>query len=306
MINNVYNTENFEIKNRSLFCADNIEILQQIESNVIDLIYLDPPFNKNKKFHAKKGSFSEGLSFSDSWSDAVDYNAFYDTSIKKHSYIINFLDFIKNIYNTSSANYMHFMAIRLLELHRVLKEQGSIYLHCDNSMSHSLKLLMDIIFGKQNFRNEIVWAYKHGGRGKSNFAKKHDTIFFYSRSKHYTFNYDDIIVAFESGMTKWSYTKGKCAGKPMPKGKIPEDVWDISLNSMSKEHIGYPTQKPIKLLERIIKASSNKGDILLDPFCGSGSFLVASEALGRQWIGIDIYNEVYKVVSHRFEIDNRL
>ncbi len=289
------------MENRSLFCADNIDVLKNIESNFIDLIYLDPPFNKNKKFHAKKGSFSDGLSFDDSWNDNIDYSEFYDCNIQTHINIKNYLDFIQNVCDHKAANYMHFMAVRLLELYRILKTSGSIYLHCDGSMSHYLKILMDIIFDKSNFRNEIVWAYKHGGRGKSNFAKKHDIIFWYSKSIEYTFNYDDIMVPFESGMTQWSYTKGKCKGKPMPKGKVPEDVWDISLNSMSKEHIGYPTQKPIKLLERIIRASSNTGDILLDPFCGSGSFLAAAERLGRKWIGIDSSDKVYEVVCYRFE-----
>ncbi len=297
-------SKKIEIKNRSLFCADNIEILKQIESSFVDLIYLDPPFNKNKKFYGKKGSFSEGLYFEDSWNKSADYKAFYDSSIKKHIDILNFIEFVKNVYDKKAANYIHFMAVRLLELYRVLKETGSIYLHCDNTMSHYLKLLMDIIFGKSNFRNEIIWSYNHGGRGKSNFAKKHDNIFWYSKSDIYTFNYNDIIVPFESGMTEWSYTKGKYKDRPMPKGKVPEDVWNISLNSMSKEHIGYPTQKPIKLLKRIIKASSNEGDLLLDPFCGSGSFLVAAENLGRQWIGIDLSSRVHEIVQHRFESDS--
>ncbi len=293
------------MENRSLFSVDNIDILKNVEDNFVDLLYLDPPFNKNRKFYAKKGSFSEGIYFDDSWSKGIK-NACLDElssnqkTNSKHSNIINFIKFVKNSCDKKSANYMYFMAVRILEIHRILKPKGSVYLHCDNSMSHYLKILMDIIFGKQNFRNEIVWAYKHGGRGKSNFAKKHDIIFWYSKSNDYTFNYNDIIVPFESGMTEWSYTKGKYAGKPMPKGKVPEDVWNITLNSMSKEHIGYPTQKPMKLLERIILASSNEGDMLLDPFCGSGSFLVAAEKLGRQWVGIDLSDRVYDVVCHRF------
>ncbi len=289
------------MENRSLFSADNIDVLKTIEDDFIDLIYLDPPFNKNRKFHAKKGSFSEGIYFDDSWSKSIQTGYFGKLPPNTiHSNVIDFIEFVKMSYDKKASNYMHFMAVRLLEIYRILKPTGSIYLHCDNTMSHYLKILMDIIFGKANFRNEIVWSYKHGGRGKSNFAKKHDIIFWYSKTKDYTFNYKDIIVPYESSMTEWSYTKGKYAGKPMPSGKVPEDVWDITLNSMSKEHIGYPTQKPMKLLERIILASSNKGDILLDPFCGSGSFLVAAEKLGRNWIGVDLSDRVYDVVCHRF------
>lgn len=289
------------MENRSLFSADNIDILKSIEDNFADLIYLDPPFNKNRKFYAKKGSFSEGLSFEDNWRKSVLGSEFEQLKLSvEHSNVVNFIEFLKCSCDKKAANYICFMAIRLIELHRILKQTGSVYLHCDNSMSHYLKILMDIIFGKEHFRNEIVWAYKHGGRGKSNFAKKHDVIFWYSKSKNYTFNYKDIIVPFESGMTEWSYTKGKYAGKSMPKGKIPEDVWDITLNTMSKEHIGYPTQKPMKLLERIILASSNEGDTLLDPFCGSGSFLVVAEKLARNWVGIDLSSRVYDVVCHRF------
>ena len=290
----------FTIKNRNIFCADNINILKNIESNFVDLIYLDPPFNKNKTFYAKEGSTSEGLYFNDSWNIKLDDSASHIIN-KEHPNVNNFLQFVMNVYDEKAMNYLYYMSIRLVELHRVLKPNGSIYLHCDNTMSHYLKILMDIIFGTSNFRNEIIWHYAHGGRGKKNFAKKHNIIFWYSKDKNnYIFNYDDILVPFESKMTEWSYTKGSYAGKVMPKGKVPEDVWKIIFNTMSKEHIGYPTQKPTSLLERIIKASSNENDIILDPFCGSGTSIIVAEKLKRRWIGIDLSSKVYDLITDRF------
>ncbi len=285
----------FDISKRNIFCADNIDILSRLDSNSVDLIYLDPPFNKNKIFYGKKGSKLESLSFNDNWK-----NAEVDTKKINIEEINNLINLTAKINGLSSANYLYFIAIRIIELRRILKDNGSIYLHCDNTMSHYLKLLLDIIFGGGSFRNEIVWSYSHGGRGKKNFAKKHDIIFWYSKDKNnYKFNYADVLVPFESKMTEWSYTKGAYAGKPMPKGKVPEDVWNIGFNSMSKEHIGYPTQKPIELLLRIIKSSSNENDTVLDPFCGCSTTLIAAEKLNRNWIGIDISTEVYSIAKDR-------
>ncbi len=139
------------------------------------------------------------------------------------------------------------------------------------------------------FRNEIVWHYANASRGKKQFAKSHDILLCYTKSEVYCFNRDDILVPFASGMTEWRYTKGGQAGKPMPKGKTPDDVISMpSLNAMAKERLGYPTQKPLALLERIIKASSNKDDIVLDPFCGCGTTVEAAKNLNRQFVGIDI------------------
>ena len=178
------------------------------------------------------------------------------------------------------------MAIRLKPMHRVLKDTGSIYLHCDPSASHYLKMLMDAIFGEDNFLNEIIWSYRTGGVSKKWWPKKHDVILFYKKTNKYRHNPLQERVIYE---------------KPFFTSKVDEygrhyadvyirDTWDDikPLINTSKERMGYPTQKPLKLLERIITASCNKGDLVLDPFCGCGTTLHAAEQLERRWIGIDI------------------
>ncbi|MCH9662136.1 MAG: site-specific DNA-methyltransferase [Gammaproteobacteria bacterium] len=295
------------LQNRTIFCHDNLEILQGINSNSIDLIYLDPPFNKNKKFTAPIGSSAEGASFKDIFRDEDLKDEWLQTIKEDNDKLYLFLESIKNIEgekskSTSNFCYLSYMAIRLIEVYRILKDTGSIYLHCDPTMSHYLKLLLDIVFDENNFRNEIVWYYKNASRGKYVNAKAHDIVFWYSKSQNYIFNRNDVLQPFESGMTTWRYTVGGQKGKEIPKGKTPDDVINIpSINTMGKERTGYPTQKPIKLLERIIKASSNKGDIVLDPFCGCATTCIASEKLDRQWIGIDVSVKAYDLVRERLE-----
>lgn len=178
------------------------------------------------------------------------------------------------------------MAVRLIELHRVLKDTGSIYLHCDPTASHYLKLLMDTIWGHGSFINEIIWCYGLGGSSKRYFSKKHDVIFLYSKTNKYYFD-----------KPLQDSTSNAMGGKK--KGML--DVWmDIpSLNNMAKERTGYPTQKPLALLERIIEASSNSGDIVLDPFCGCATTCVAADKLHRKWIGIDVSDKAYELVVQR-------
>ena len=290
------------LENRTLFCRDNLDILQGINSNSIDLIYLDPPFNKKKIFTAPIGSSAEGASFKDIFQEEDVKEEWLQTIKEDHDNIFHLLNAVKSIEGRSSYNfcYLAYMAIRLVEMYRILKDTGSVYLHCDPTMSHYFKLLMDCIFGEKNFRNEIIWHYSNASRGQKILAKAHDIIFWYSKNDNFTFNRKDILVPFESGMTKWRYTKGGQSKKDMPKGKTPDDVIKIaSLNAMSKERTGYPTQKPLALLERIIKASSNEDDIVLDPFCGCATTCVAAERLSRKWIGIDIGIEAYNLVKER-------
>ena len=168
-------------------------------------------------------------------------------------------------HSDSMFSYLLFMASRLKECYRVLKSTGSLYLHCDPYASHYLKQLLDCIFGWRNFRNEIVWSYGLGGSSKRCYSKKHDIILFYSKTQNWTF--DKPLIPATSQMLK-----GKLKGL--------DDVWYIpTINNMAKERTGYPTQKPLKLLERIIKASSSPGDLVLDPFCGCATTCVASERL---------------------------
>ena len=299
------------IKNRTLFCKDNMDILQNIDSNTIDLIYLDPPFNKKKVFTAPIGSSAEGASFKDYFREEDLKNEWLQTIKEDHIELYNFLNGVKNINNNKhylyNYCYLAYMAIRLMEMHRILKNTGSLYFHCDPTMSHYIKLLMDIVFGEKNFRNEIVWYYHTSGNTKKYFVKNNDIIFFYSKTPNYYFN-----LLKEK---RYTISKSRKEGKHNLGHAIKEffkdengiyqyvnmdNVFQIPyINSQAKERTGYPTQKPLALLERIIKASSNKGDMILDPFCGCATTCIAAEKLDRQWIGIDVSQKAYELVKKR-------
>ena len=306
------------LQNRTIFCRDNLDILRGINTGSIDLIYLDPPFNKKKEFTAPIGSSAEGASFKDwfreedikdEWVKDIkdDYDGLYKflNGVKEYSNIMGGKTNKHYLYNYC---YLTYMAIRLIEMQRILKDTGSIYLHCDPTMSHYIKLLMDIIFGEKNFRNEINWCYSGPSRNKKGFTKKHDILFFYSKTDKSKFNTQRIPhksgIHGKGGLgfrgletTKKKLTELEQMGKQL------EDWWiDITpVGRMIKEVLGYPTQKPMALLERIIKASSNEGDIVLDPFCGCATTCVASEKLNRQWIGIDVSVKAYDLVKERLQ-----
>ena len=298
-------------KNR-LYYGDNLDILRNPEyfpHDCVDLIYLDPPFNSNRNynvlFKSESGADSEAqiTAFEDTWHWGITAEDTYRDLItgappKVAAAIAALLDLIDR--NQMMA-YLVMMAARLVELHRVLKPTGSLYLHCDPTASHYLKILLDAIFGVRNFRNEIAWCYTGPGNTKRWFPRKHDTIFFYAKSKKTKFNRDAVRIPYRNPHNftmggSGSLTKGKKSGdyktglkEQLTKGKVVEDYWiDVPSLSVSKERLGYPTQKPVKLLERIIRASSNEGDIVLDPFCGCGTAIAAAHKLNRKWIGIDI------------------
>ena len=202
------------------------------------------------------------------------------------------------------------MAIRLIEMRRILKKTGSIYLHCDPTMSHYLKLMMDATFGARQFRNEIVWCYRGGGVPKLDFARKHDILLRYSKTVQRTFNVDDVRTAYSDESSERLKYKAKAFRdnkiydnyEKNPKGKHPEDWWSLQpIMPSSGERLGYPTQKPLALLDRIIKASSHPGDMVLDPFCGCATTCVAAERLGRQWVGIDIEPKARDLVVSRLQ-----
>ena len=300
------------LKNRTIFCKDNLDILQNIDSQTIDLIYLDPPFNKKKVFTAPIGSSAEGASFKDYFREEDVKDEWLQTLKEDHIELYNFLNGIKNIISNKhylyNYCYLAYMAIRLVEMHRILKDTGSFYFHCDPTMSHYIKLLMDIIFGEKNFRNEIVWNYTGPSNTKQYYPRKHDVLFFYVKSNtNYFFNGDKIKIPYsrlETGKTSGIFKSAATLDK---NGKIPEDWWEEKRDGMTpvgrllSERTGYPTQKPLALLERIIKASSNKGDIVLDPFCGCATTCVAAEKLNRQWIGIDVSHKAFDLVKKRLE-----
>ena len=185
-----------------------------------------------------------------------------------------------------------------MEMKRLLRDTGSIYLHCDPTASHYLKLIMDAVFGKANFRNEVVWCYSSGGASKRRFAKKHDVILCYGKDADQSV-FNVLRVPYTSAMSR----DPKHEHKFHPDGKIMLDWWtDLAvINPQANERTGYPTQKPLTLLERIIQASSNPGDMILDPFCGCATACIAAHKLDRQWIGIDISPKAAELVEHRME-----
>ena len=267
----------------TMFVRDNLEIMRGIDSECIDLIYLDPPFNSNHNYAAPIGSEAAGAEFKDMWSlDDVDAQ-WIEMIVKDHPDLHAIL---KAVPNDSDKSYLVYMAVRLLEMHRILKPTGSIYLHCDPTMNAWLRIVLDTIFGKDNFRNEIVWWYGLGGSSNRMYSRKHDVIYFYALQNYY---FDKPQEPATSQMLE-----GKMKGV--------SDVWKIpTLNNMAKERTGYPTQKPLAVLNRIIKASSNKGDWVLDPFCGCATTCVAAHLLGRKWIGIDVSPAAEILVRKRID-----
>ena len=304
-----------------------------IDSETIDLIYLDPPFNKNKQFTAPIGSSAEGAGFSDIFREEDVKEEWVRTIKEDEPELFAYLSGIRGLGNSYNYCYLCYMAIRLIECRRILKPMGSIYLHCDPTMSHYLKLALDCIFGEKQFANEIAWCYREAINARSGWNKKHDTLLYYGKSLKRVFNADAVLTPHsQTTIKKYRYSdeKGKyrlmgrgIKGSPIksardvsPKweethphlvyrqylreGKYAVDYWMIDvINQSAKERTGYPTQKPLALLERIIKASSNAGDVVLDPFCGCATTCVAAERLGRQWVGIDISHKAYELVKER-------
>lgn len=353
------------MKNR-LFYGDNLEVLRQhIESESVDLVYLDPPFNSNRNYNVLFGRNQKH-----SADDAAQIQAFGDTWVWTPITEEQYLDLIQGgvpnrvadaltafrtlLGENDAMAYLVNMAPRLVELHRVLKDTGCLYLHCDSTMSHYLKMLLDAIFGPKFYRNEIIWKRAttvkgNFGQGSKRYGTQTDTLLFYSKSDDYTFNqtfkpysqdymdtayrhvepetgrrYRLVSMIGPGGAGKgnpyyevmgvsryWRYSKAKMqelidAGlvvqsKPgavpsrkyyLDEGKgVPvQSLWDDipNLQAASSESLGYPTQKPVALLERVLETSSNEGDVVLDPFCGCGTTIDAAQNLGRQWLGIDV------------------
>ena len=302
-----------------LYFGDNLDILRRHVSDAsVDLIYLDPPFKSNKAYNVifkeKNGAQSRSQieAFKDTWSwDQTAAEAFEDIVVSGPDEVSRLMQALRQFLSTSDMMaYLAMMAPRLLELRRVLRSSGSIYLHCDPTASHYLKLLMDAIFGPKSFQNEIVWYYKGGGLSKSRWARRHDVILMYSQGVDFFFDpgavRDEYAQATRERFAHYigNVRKGHDFGvqKLHPEGKHPDDVWMMPIVAPSaKERLGYPTQKPEALLERIIKASSKPGDTVLDPFCGCGTAIVVAQRLGRSWIGIDITPLAINAVRSRLQ-----
>lgn len=290
------------IKNRTLFISDNLPILRGIDSETIDLIYLDPPFNKKKKFKAPIGSPAEGAEFKDIWTDEDVKHEWHGQIAETHEALYQIIQASALTSDKSMMIYLMAMSVRLIEMRRILKPTGSIYLHCDPTASHYLKMIMDALFGNKNFQSEVVWGYRTQGVSMSSWPKKHDILLHYGRSQKPTFHPQRQRLIYEK---PFRHTKVDDQGRHYADVYV-RDVWDDdpetkALISQAKERTGYPTQKPLSLLERIIKASSNEGDIVLDPFCGCATACVAAEQLNRQWVGIDISPSAEVLTKIRLE-----
>lgn len=362
---------------KKLFYGDNLDILRdKIETETIDLIYLDPPFNSqanyNVLFKTPEGEKSQAqiTAFEDTWVWGIESERFLFDLKNIKGELWELLDLlVRTLGKNSLSAYLVMMTIRLVELHRVLKQTGSLYLHCDPTASHYLKMILDLIFGANNFRNEVTWKRQSAhSDAKHRFSNVTDILLFYVKSKEAKFNpqygdYDPEYIAknyrhndddgrgfyclgdmaspnprpnmmynwlgFSYPEKGWRYqqetmqklheegriyypkkadgsydfSKRPCLKRYLEeqKGNIITNIWtDIqSLSAQAKERIGYPTQKPLALLERIINASSKEGDLILDPFCGCGTAVHAAEKLNRNWIGIDITHLAICLIEKR-------
>ena len=321
------------IENRTLFTGDNLEVMRAMNSETVDLIYLDPPFNKKFVFPIGKGD-SADFGFKDIWgwesvadeanpflpyaelyafdellAAEADRNPLIDGATARK--VIRLLETMGDIAGHAEMAYLSFMAARLVEMRRLLKPTGSIYLHCDPTMSHSIKLLTDVVFGGENFRNELVWHYENKLRDsrKRVWQSATDTIFFYAKeSGRHIFHSQYAALDKPKRYVKIRKVDGKKVSVRDGDGnvlyvestqKLMDNVLRIPMLTAGKERTGYPTQKPIALLERIIKASSGEGDLVLDPFCGCATTCVAAERLGRRWIGIDVASHAANLVKKR-------
>ncbi len=295
----VFRNTNFR---NTLYTHDNLYVLCGMNSESVDLIYLDPPFNSKRTYSAPIGSKAAGSSFKDMWTWKDVDEHFLDTLAVQYPALAKYIATVGAIHSKAMMAYLTYMAQRVVEMHRILKDTGSLYLHCDPTASHYLKLLLDSIFGKRCYRNEIIWGYQWGGVGKRNFARKHDTIYWYSKSddkgNQWVFNDKAMRVPYTTKDTRWHNHDD---------GKLLRDIWEIpTINTQSKERTGYPTQKPLALLHRIIEASSNLDDIVLDPFRGCATTCVAAQRLQRKWIGIDIEKQAADIVVQRLSDDAQL
>ena len=334
----------------ALYYGDNLDIMRnRIRDETVDLCYIDPPFNSKRiynQIYNNVGSDdrAQAQAFTDTWvwDERADAGFLEILANDKGRFSQQTVDLIKGLQPVlkkgSLLAYLVSMALRVTEIHRILKPTGCFYLHCDPTASHYLKLVLDAIFCSQggDFVNEIIWCYDIGGRiSKRAMGRRHDVIFFYAKAKSYTFNWNEILEEFsESGKAKFRYEdeygRYRLMGRfikdspikghrdvpseweqthpelvyrhYLKEGKMPVDWWNIPpINQASKERLGYPTQKPEALLERIILASTNEGDVVFDAYCGCGTTVAVAERAKRKWIGIDITYQSIALILKRLE-----
>jgi adenine specific DNA methylase Mod len=353
-------------ESNTLYYGDNLEVLRKyFQNECVDLVYLDPPFNSKADYNIlfKESTGEESVAqiqaFTDFWHwDKTAEKAYLE--IQEDPKLTDMVQFLHaHLGRNDMMAYLVMMTIRLRELHRVLKPTGSLYLHCDTTASHYLKLVLDSIFGSQNFRNEIVWKRFNFHADAKRFGKVADRVLFYSKTDDYKFRrqmapykeayikskfkYTDEngrrfrlsdlnppanrgpVYEFHGVTRAWRFTKEKMLqlekeGRIYTKSKVPQlkryldelearggaavhEIWDDipAINSQAKERIGFQTQKPTKLLERIVRASTDEGDLILDPFCGCGTTIMAAQELKRRWIGIDITHLAISLIRSRLK-----
>ncbi len=308
--------------NNTLYYGDNLEVLrkpQYLKDESVDLCYIDPPFNSKRNYNQIYNNVgsedrAQAQAFVDTWTWDEYANAGFDELLANEQgrFTTQTVDLIKGLAPVlkkgSLLAYLVSMTLRITEIHRVLKPTGSFYLHCDPTASHYLKIVLDSIFEPTggDYRNEIVWCYASGGVSKRYFAKKHDIIFWYTKSDNYLYNTQ--YRPYTEGTLQRGLTKVKkdmnAAYELRAEGAVMSDWWpDLTplLSPTMKERMGYPTQKPESLLERIIQASTNPGDTVLDAFCGCGTTIAVAQRLGRHWIGIDITYQSIALILRRLE-----
>lgn len=302
----------------TLYYGDNLQILRDyLPSESVDLVYLDPPFKSNQDynvlFREQDGTRAAAQikAFGDTWTwDQASSLAFQETVDRGGQVSLVMQAFRTALGGNDMLAYLSMMAPRLIELHRVLKDTGSIYLHCDPTASHYLKLLMDAIFDPRNFVNEIIWHYRKWPSGRYTFQRNHDVLLFYSKtgSRERIFNQQYMERAAStlkrfgtakiiSGHDEYGARVPSEMADEESEGVRMDDVWNIGRVPPIKQL--YPTQKPLPLLERIIETSSNRGQMILDPFCGCGTAIIAAHGLHRNWIGIDITHLAVGLIKHR-------
>lgn len=307
-----------------LYYGDNLEILKKyIKDETIDLCYIDPPFNSKRNYNQIYNNIgaedkAQAQAFMDTWTWDEYAIRGYDEITNSGNYTKQCVELIiglkKVLGDGSLLSYLIHMTQRISEIYRVLKPTGSFYLHCDPTASHYLKLVLDAIFcsNKGQFQNEIIWHYRRWTGKAKKFQELHDVVFFYTKTNDYTFNVQ--YTAYTSGSKERKeqgvlhrFKKGEepylvSDGEVDEKGVRDNDVWEIPFIAPSaKERLGYPTQKPERLLEKIIRASSNEGDKVLDAYCGCGTTVAVAQKLGRKWIGIDITYQSISVILKRLK-----
>lgn len=297
----------------TLFYGDCLTIMRdKMQPESVDLVYLDPPFNSRRDYnniykdHTGRPLPDQVEAYTDTWVlDAVRMRVIRGMPLllREHGidghdgdFLAHFLSGLVNV-QADMAAYLSYMTERLLWVKRMMKPKASIYLHCDPTASHYLKIVMDVVFGRQHFQNEFVWYYSGGGASKKRWARKHDILLFYTKSGEWLFDVDAVRTPH-----KWDKGQLRADGskRDYEKGKIPDDVWQHhSLLPWSNEWLDFRTQKPIALLDRIIRASSKEGHVVFDPFCGCATTVEAASKLGRNWIGIDITIHAIRRVARR-------